>query len=119
MAIMAKLNEPHITREMYEEARAEIDWDHGPPAGCLLHMASFDEAGVHCVDIWESEDDLKAYLEARFYPALRKLGFPNVNPTWTELHVVAAAPEIEQYVLLAKPLVSRVQHAEHRISGSL
>lgn len=119
MPIMAKLNEPNITRDMYEQARAEIDWDNGPPAGCLLHMASFDEAGAHYVDIWETETAFKAYLETRFYPVLRRMGVPGVNPTWSELHTVAVAPEIEKYVLAAAPLAACVQHAEHRVSGGL
>ena len=49
MAFMAKLNEPHVTRDIYEQVRAEIGWDHDPPAGCLLHIAAFDEAGAHTV----------------------------------------------------------------------
>ncbi|WP_312164188.1 hypothetical protein [Phenylobacterium sp.] len=107
MAFMAKLNEPHITRDMYEQVRAEIGWDQNPPAGCVLHMASFDEAGAHTVDIWDNEEDLKEYLEDRFFPALRKLGVSTVNPTWSEMHVCAAAPEIQRYVLDATPLRSR------------
>lgn len=116
MAFMAKLNEPHITRDLYEQIRAEIGWDHDPPAGCLLHIASFDEAGVHTVDIWDNEEDLKDYLEDRFMPALRKLGLGPVNPTWSELHVCAAAPEIQQYVLDAAPLRSRPQHFQDGVS---
>ena len=55
MAFMATLNEPHVTRDIYEQVRAEIGWDHDPPAGCLLHIAAFDEAkaqgkGVAVVD---------------------------------------------------------------------
>ena len=39
MAFMATLNEPHVTRDIYEQVRAEIGWDHDPPAGCLLQAA--------------------------------------------------------------------------------
>ena len=109
MAFMAKLNEPHVTRDIYEQVRAEIGWDHDPPAGCLLHIAAFDEAGAHTVDIWDNEEDLKDYLEDRFLPALRKLGVGPVNPTWSELHVCVAGPDIQQYVLDAPPLRSRPQ----------
>jgi hypothetical protein len=115
MALMAMLNEPHITRDIYEQVRAEVDWDHNPPAGCTLHIASFDETGVHTVDIWDNEEDLLEYLEDRFYPALIKLGVAAVNPTWAEMHVCAAAPEIEQYVLDATRLRASGQHLQDSV----
>jgi hypothetical protein len=107
MAYMAKLDEAPITREMYEQVRAEIGWDQSPPAGCLLHVASFDHEGLHTIDIWDNEEDLKDYLEDRFLPAAKKLGLSDLHLSWAELHVCAAAPEIQQFILTAPPSRSR------------
>ena len=118
MALMVTLDDPNITPEMYDAARAAIDWDHGPPAGCLLHMASFDETGVHCVDIWESESDLRAYIANRFEPLLRSLGFPEVTPVIKELRTVAVSPSIEEYFIEAPALqlAPGIQHIQQGVS---
>lgn len=101
MALMVSYHAPGITQEMYEAARREIDWDHGPPAGCLLHMAAFDEDGAHTIDIWESQAQIDAYLENRFSPVLAKLGIEPGVAKILDLHVVAVSPNIEEHFIRA------------------
>jgi hypothetical protein len=101
MPFIVKYDEPKITRELYDAARKEINWDNGPPAGCLLHMTYFDEAGLHSMDIWESPAQIDAYLASRFDPALDKLGLSPAKPQIVELHAVAVSPFIEEFFIKA------------------
>ena len=101
MALMVSYDAPGVTPDMYEAARKVIDWDHGPPAGCLLHMTSFDEAGAHTIDIWESQAQIDAYLADRFMPALATLGIEPGVAKIVDLHVVAVSPNIEEHFIRA------------------
>ena len=101
MALMVSYDAPDVTRDMYEAAREVIDWDHGPPAGCLLHTASFDEAGAHIIDIWETQAHIDAYLQSRFGPALAQLGMEAGQHKIVDLHVVAVSPNIEEHFIRA------------------
>lgn len=101
MALMVSYDAPDVSRDMYEAARKVIDWDNGPPAGCLLHMASFDTDGAHVIDIWESQAQIDAYLETRFIPALKTLGMEPGAMKVVDLHVVAVSPNIEEHFIRA------------------
>jgi hypothetical protein len=101
MALMVTYDEPKVTRDDYDAVRKQIDWEHAPPAGCLLHMSYFDDAGFHTVDIWDSRAELDSYLAKRFNPALTTLRLPLAQPKVIDLHLVAASPGLEKYFLPA------------------
>lgn len=101
MALMVSYDAPGVSREMYEATRKAIDWDHSPPMGCLLHMASFDEAGVHTIDIWQSQAEMEAYRDRRFIPALAKLGIEPGEIKVADLEVVVVSPKIEEHFIRA------------------
>lgn len=104
MALMVTYDEPKVTRDDYDAMRKQIDWENGPPVGCLLHMSYFDDAGLHTVDIWDSEAELEAYLAKRFNPALKTLQLPLAKPKVIDLHLVAASPGLEKYFLQVSPV---------------
>lgn len=101
MALMVTYDEPKVTRDDYDAVRKEVDWEHTPPAGCLLHMCYFDDAGFHTVDIWDSQADIDSYLAKRFNPALETLRLPPAQAKVVDLHLVAASPVLEKYFLPA------------------
>ena len=97
MPIMVTFLAPGATREQYETVRRDIGWDNAPPVGALLHMAYFDDEGVHSVDLWDSPAALDAYLVNRFNPAAQRAGLPAAVLDPTDIQVVAASPDLEAY----------------------
>ena len=47
MAILAIVTGDGFTKQMYEQLRKEVDWEHKHPAGVIFHAASFDNSGNH------------------------------------------------------------------------
>jgi hypothetical protein len=45
MAILAIVTGDGFTKEMYEQLRREVDWEHKHPTGVIFHAASFDNSG--------------------------------------------------------------------------
>jgi len=100
MPIMAKYAASHITRDVYESVRKALDWDNHPPAGALLHVVAFDDAGgLQSFDIWESQAQLDAYKADRLDAVLERLGLPEAKPELYDLAVAAAAPAITEFIL--------------------
>jgi len=97
---MVKYAASHITRDRYDAIRQAIGWEADPPAGALLHVASFDDAGgVQSFDVWEDRASADAYFFDRFVPALKDLGIEAPEPAVLETHAVAAAPGVEAFIL--------------------
>jgi hypothetical protein len=81
-----------ITKESYDEtirrltggkktrADSPADW---PVEGLLVHVAGEAEGGFRVVDVWESEEALRRFLET-LAPILQELGAegePEIYPT--------------------------------------
>lgn len=107
MPTMVKYAASHITRDRYDAIREAIGWEANPPAGALLHVASFDDTGgVQSFDVWEDRASADAYFVGRFLPALKALGVEAPEPAVLETYAVAAAPGVEAFIL-------PVFHADH------
>ena len=52
MAILAIVTGDGFTKQMYEQLRKEVDWEHKHPAGVIFHAASFDNSGNKQVIIY-------------------------------------------------------------------
>lgn len=98
MAILAIFTGMGITKDAYDRLRKEIDWAHQPPAGAILHAASFDEQGhAHVADIWASPEALNDFVNGRLMPAMQKA---NVLPPEVQvypLHNIDAYAAIDQF----------------------
>lgn len=83
MAVLALFTGP-ITKDQYETLRKEVKWESDRPSGAMIHAASFDDAGhAHVADVWESAEQLDAFVGSRLMPAFQKLGF---TPPTVEVH---------------------------------
>jgi hypothetical protein len=40
---------------------------------CIAHVVGPIDGGVRMIDVWESEDDYRAFMQAHLYPALAKM----------------------------------------------
>jgi hypothetical protein len=85
MAIVMRMTWPDVTAQQYDEVRRRADWVGNPAPGGDVHIASFDEAGVlHCTDVWDSVEDLNAFLETRIFPTVTALGITSVPEVQVE-----------------------------------
>ena len=74
MAVLCILSGERFTKEMYEELRKEVDWEHNQPKGEIFHAIGFDNSGgYHVVDIWESEQDFNNFITNTIKPLMDKM----------------------------------------------
>jgi hypothetical protein len=98
MTILLIVRADGFTKDIYENARREVNWEGNPPPGVILHAASFDNSGnLRVADIWESEDQWNNFLNTRLMPYMQKA---KVSPPKTEIfqiHNINALPGIDSY----------------------
>ena len=99
MAILAIVTGNGFTKQMYEQLRKEVDWEHKHPTGVILHAASFDNSGnnIRVADIWESEQDFNNYFNSRLKPVMERLNIPIPKGEIFPVHNVNAYQGTETY----------------------
>ena len=67
MAVAVLVDNPEGSQEMYEQVRAELGLDE--PAGGIFHLAGpSPNGGWRVLEVWESEEDARRFLEERLFP---------------------------------------------------
>ncbi len=100
MKVLAIFTSNEITKEIYESLRKEIGWETRQPPGAIFHAAGLDEAGhIHVADVWESAEALKAFVDSRLLPAMKKLGVPPPTATVYPAHNINAYQAVEKLLL--------------------
>lgn len=85
MAILAVFNAPGMTQQQYDQVDNDLEAKGArKPDGRLYHVASFTEAGVLVVDVWESQEKLDQF-GAVLIPTLVAVG---VTPAAPQIHPV-------------------------------
>jgi len=74
MATVMLMHWPEVSREQYEQARREIDWEGQVPQGAKFHVAWFGDDGLHVLDLWDSAEDFQRFAEQRLAPGVQKIG---------------------------------------------
>lgn len=73
-----------LTKDQYDALRKDIDWENNWAPGAIIHAASFDDNGkAHVADVWESAEQLNAFVEQRLMPSFQKL---KLTPPQVEVH---------------------------------
>jgi len=80
-----------ISPEIYGEITAALGDERAP--GFIAHLAYRTGSGLCYLDVWNSEDEYKAFVKDRLHPAVHevlseKLGFVPPEPPMTVLDVV-------------------------------
>jgi hypothetical protein len=89
-----------FTKDIYENARKEVNWEGNPPPGMVLHAASFDNSGnIRVADVWESEDQWNNFLNTRLMPYMQKAKVPPLNTEIFQIHNINALPGLDSYKL--------------------
>ena len=90
MATVMLMHWPEVTKEQYEQARREVNWEGDNPKGGKYHVSWFDN-GLHVLDVWDSQSDFEAFAQARLAPAVQKIGIQSQpNVTFGEVHAIYA-----------------------------
>lgn len=64
---------PMADRAMEEAVATELDVDHNPPAGLIIHTASETDGVITIVDVWESRKLFEDFEAQRLGPAVGKV----------------------------------------------
>lgn len=98
MTVLAIHTGNGITKDIYENARKEVNWEGNPPPGMIFHAASFDESGnIRVADIWESEDQWNTFLNTHLKPFMERVKAPALKTEIFEVHNLNALPRIDNY----------------------
>jgi hypothetical protein len=98
MAILAIFKSNNITKQMYEELRKEVEWEHQHPDGVALHAAAFNNSGNFCLAaIWESEEHLNNFINNRLLPVMKKINMTTPESEIFQINDVSAFPTIDKY----------------------
>jgi len=80
-----------VTKEQYEAARNEVNWESDVPKGAKFHVAAFDDQGLLVTDVWASAEDFNAFVEQRLGPGVQKVGIQgDPEVTITAAHAIFA-----------------------------
>lgn len=72
MAIVFMQDMAGGSRDMVGAVSKEMDIEHDPPAGMIIHTASeLPTGGVRVIDVWESREALETFQRDRLMPALQ------------------------------------------------
>jgi hypothetical protein len=101
MAILLINRGDGFTKDIYENARKEVNWEGNPPPGLIFHAASFDASGnnIHVADVWESEDQWNNFLNTRLMPYMQKNKVPPIKTEMFPIHNINALSAIDSYKL--------------------
>lgn len=88
MAVLVVNHSAEWTQELYQAAFDRVIPDRAhPPAGLVTHYAApVAGGGWQVIDVWESEDAFRRFLEESVVPAAKELGAPPFESHVTELY---------------------------------
>ena len=91
MATVMLMHWREVSKEQYEQARADVKWETDTPAGAKFHVSWFGDDGLHVLDLWDSQQQFEKIVETRLGPATQRIGIqgqPNVQ--FAEAHAIFA-----------------------------
>lgn len=74
MAVVAHVILPGVTKEQYDQVRAEVGWLDEAPVGGISHLTWWEGGDCHSVDAWESEEAFNNFGAERLGPGMAKAG---------------------------------------------
>ena len=79
MAVAMMVDNPEGSQEIYDSVRERLGLE--KPAGGIFHAAGpGPNGGWRVIEVWESEEDAKAFVTERLLPAFDALGAPPPPP---------------------------------------
>ena len=79
MAVAMLVDNPNGSKEIYDQVRERLGLER--PAGGIFHVAGpSPNGGWRVVEVWESEEDARAFVAQRLLPAFETVGAPPPPP---------------------------------------
>ncbi|GHB51886.1 hypothetical protein GCM10010347_22160 [Streptomyces cirratus] len=86
MAVLLRLALPGVATEKYEALNTKLRQTPGILDGCVFHVCAKTGDGLEVFDVWESEQQLKAFQE-KMVPIAAGLGWPQTGePEILQVH---------------------------------
>jgi hypothetical protein len=82
MAVVAHVVLAGVSRQQYDQVRAEVGWLDEPPVGGISHLTWWEGGDCHNVDSWESEEACNDFGAERLGPGMARIG-PDIEPQVT------------------------------------
>lgn len=90
MQVAVVMDNPQGTKEIYEKVKEELGLS--KPAGGILHVAGpRPDGGWRVIEIFETQEQAKAFLKDRLGPAFREIGAASAPQPefWPIYHVMS------------------------------
>ena len=86
MAYARMMNNPNVTKEMYDANVAKLGVSNDNlPDGAMVHIAGEGPAGWRVIEVWESEEHARAWDE-KLLPVLEQAGIHRPEPEGWQVH---------------------------------
>ncbi|MGV9455827.1 hypothetical protein [Streptomyces sp. NPDC003635] len=88
MSVLVQNYAANWNQELYQQAfERAIPDPANPPAGLIAHFAAPGETGGwQVVDVWETEEAFRSFLEEKVIPAAKEIGAPPFDTSVVEAH---------------------------------
>ena len=89
MPVVMQQDIPGMTPEQYDRVVEIMDLQSSPPKGGIIHIAAFDDSGLHVTNVWETREDFERFAQERLGPAIQEAGAAAGGPPearFTEVH---------------------------------
>jgi hypothetical protein len=74
MAVVAHVILRGVSKEQYDQVRAEVGWLKEPPVGGISHVTWWEGGDCYNVDSWDSEEAFNTFAAERLGPGMAKAG---------------------------------------------
>ena len=112
MAILAMAEIPGGTHEMYDTVNDLMGTTpDNPPAGLIHHLALDTDDGMMVIDVWESADAFKSFIETNV-DKFQAAGIPPFEPTILPVHnmLIGSGTEPNVAVIIDAPGLTADQY---------
>lgn len=93
MSVVVRHLPKSLTREQYDEVGQRMEsagnW---PPAGLDMHVLFGSEGELRVSEIWDSEDEFRAFFNDHLVPVLNHVGVAFTEPEVYEVHELEKRP---------------------------
>jgi heme-degrading monooxygenase HmoA len=120
MAILAMAELADATRELYDDRISDklgISEENMPP-GLIWHVAAIDNEGVTIVEVWESEQALRSFVES-VADVMKETGVPPFEPRVLPVHNAIQGSGTEPNVLMIVEMSGMGPDAYDRMTAGM
>lgn len=63
-----------VTPDQYDAVRELVGWERDAPDGGVFHAAWFTSDGLRVLDVWETAEHFRRFVDERLMPGVKQLG---------------------------------------------